>query len=98
MKYIADPWSHDVEWKEPFTGNESSNFQHAKTKFSIGSTAYEWNDESYIRPEVKDLVIYEMHIGDYSGDEFNFGDFSDVIEKINSGYFIDLGINAIEKI
>ena len=96
MKYIADPWSHDVEWKEPFTGNESSNFQHAKTKFSIGSTAYEWNDESYIRPEVKDLVIYEMHIGDYSGDEFNFGDFSDVIEKINSGYFTDLGINAIE--
>ena len=96
MKFIADPWSQDVEWKEPFTGNESSNFQHAKTKFSIGNTPYQWNDESYVRPEVKDLVIYEMHIGDYSGDEFNFGDFSDVIEKINSGYFTDLGINAIE--
>ena len=96
MKYIADPWSYDVEWKEPFTGNESSNFQHAKTKFSIGSTPYQWNDESYVRPEVKDLVIYELHIGDYSGDEFNFGDFSDIIEKINSGYFTDLGINAIE--
>ena len=32
-KYIADPWSENVEWKDPFTGDESANFQHAKTIF-----------------------------------------------------------------
>ena len=25
---------------------------------------YEWNDDSYIRPEMKDLIIYELHVGD----------------------------------
>ena len=96
IKYIADPWSEDVEWKDPFSGYESSNFQHAKTKFNIGDNPYQWNDDDFVRPETKDLVIYEMHIGDFSGDETVIGDYSDVIEKINSGYFNDLGINAIE--
>ena len=96
IKYIADPWSKDVEWKDPFSGYESSNFQHAKTKFNIGNNPYQWDDDSFVRPETKDLVIYEIHIGDFSGDEAVLGSYSDVIEKINSGYFYDLGINAIE--
>ena len=96
IKYIADPWSKDVEWKDPLTGKESGNFQHALTVFEVGGQEYEWNDDSYIRPEMKDLIIYELHVGDFLGEEDEIGTYENIIEKINSGYFEDLGINTIE--
>ena len=96
IKYIADPWSEDVEWKDPFTGMESGNFQHAKTVFEVGASDYSWSDDSYVRPEVKDLVIYELHVGDFLGIDGEIGTYSDIIDKINNGYFQDLGVNALE--
>ena len=70
--------------------------QNMKTIFEIGEVEYQWNDDDYIRPEVKDLIIYEMHIGDFIGIEGEIGTYETIIEKINSGYFAELGINAIE--
>ena len=96
IKYIADPWSKDIDWKDPFTGQESSNFQHAKTVFEVGSSEYSWDDDLYIRPEVRDLIIYELHVGDFLGIEDEIGVYDNIIEKIDEGYFGDLGINAIE--
>ena len=96
VKYVADPWSLDVEWVDPFSGNESGNFQDAKTFFAIGEEEYTWNDDAYIRPETKDLVIYELNVGDFLGQEGITGTYSEIINKIQSGYFNDLGINAIE--
>ncbi len=96
IKNIADPWSYDVEWKDPFTGLESGNFQHAKTIFEIGQSEYAWGDMLYDRPEVKDLIIYELHVGDFLGVENEVGTYQTVIDSINAGYFNDLGINAIE--
>jgi len=96
IKNIADPWSEDVEWKDPFTGYESGNFQHAKTIFQVGQTEYMWNDDDYNRPEVEDLIIYELHIGDFLGIEDEIGTYTNLIDAINAGYFNDLGINAIE--
>ena len=95
-KYIADPWSKDVEWKDPLTGQESANFQHALTVFEVGADEYQWTDSEYVRPEMRDLVIYEMHVGDFLGIEGQVGTYSDIIEEIESGYFTDLGINALE--
>ena len=96
IKYIADPWSKDVDWKDPLTGIESGNFQHALTVFEVGEDSYEWSDDSFVRPEVKDLIIYELHVGDFLGQDGQVGTYSEVINKINSGYFTELGINAIE--
>ena len=95
-KYIADPWSKDVEWKDPLTGQESSNFQNALTLFTIGEDEYEWTDSEYVRPQMEDLIIYEMHVGDFLGIEGQVGTYSYIIEKIESGYFADLGVNALE--
>ena len=95
-KYIADPWSKNVHWKDPFTGQESGNFQHAKTIFEIGEEEYEWNDSEYTIPPVEDLVIYEVHVGDFIGIDGEIGTYDNIIEKINNGYFSDLGINALE--
>ena len=96
LKYIADPWSEDVEWKDPLTGYESGNFQHALTVFEIGQDEYEWSDDDFVRPQMEDLIIYELHVGDFLGVDGEIGTYSNVIEKINAGYFSDLGINAIE--
>ena len=62
----------------------------------MGSDLYEWEDETFVRLEQNEVVIYEMHIGDFMSDGENHGTFNDVTAKIESGYFNDLGINAIE--
>ena len=37
-----------------------------------------------------------MHVGDFGPSTDEYGVFEDVVSKIESGYFEDLGINAIE--
>ena len=67
-KNIADPWSKDVTWLDPLGQWESSDYSHAKTAFSVGNDEFVWTDENFVRPEQKDVIIYEMHIGDFNGD------------------------------
>ena len=94
-KLIADPWSKNVQW-ENSGGSESADFQEALTKFKIGEDSYNWTDQSFNIPQIKDVIIYEMHLGDFKGDEQSTGTYQDLIEKIENGYFLDLGINTIE--
>ena len=95
-KLIADPWSKDVVWKDIIGISESSDFKRAKTNFNIGQSDYDWSDTGFIRPPINELIIYELHIGDFGSDNNDYGVFSDVTSKIESGYFNDLGINTIE--
>ena len=64
-------------------------------------TQYEWQHDDKPLPQNEDLVIYELHVGDFSGgpgDEPEEGQrkgrFQDVIDKLD--YLAGLGINAIE--
>ena len=95
-KLIADPWSKDVEWKDIIGVSESADYTRAKTKFTIGAQDFDWSDESFSRPIINELIIYELHIGDFSPDIDRYGVYNDVTAKIESGYFESLGINAIE--
>ncbi len=95
-KLIADPWSKDVTWLDPSGQWESGDYNHAKTVFSVGAPEFGWTDQNFNRPEQKDVIIYEMHIGDFNGDQVNTGTFSEVTQKIEVGYFNDLGVNTIE--
>ncbi len=95
-KNIADPWSEDVVWKDIIGISESADFKKAKTNFSIGESDYQWSDSNFSRPSINELIIYELHIGDFGADGNRYGNFNDVISKIESGYFNDLGVNAIE--
>ena len=56
---------------------------------------YEWKyDGSYLPPD-EELVIYEIHVGDFSGGESDpnaRGQFNNVTEKIE--YLKELGVNA----
>ncbi|MCP4710923.1 MAG: hypothetical protein GY869_20055, partial [Planctomycetes bacterium] len=97
IKYIADPWSKDVEWKDPNGGWESGNYQHAKTRFEVGSEAFNWTDQDFVRPPVENLVVYEMHISDFTGhSDGAIGTFQEVRDILESGYFEELGVNVVE--
>jgi 1,4-alpha-glucan branching enzyme len=59
--------------------------------------SYQWQHDQVNLPADHELVIYEMHIGDFSGGEDDpnpRGHYKNVIEKLD--YLCDLGINAIE--
>ena len=51
---------------------------------------YEWNDQNWKNPELKDYIFYELHTGTYTSQ----GDFQGIINKLD--YLVELGITAIE--
>lgn len=51
---------------------------------------FNWQDNEWRNPELKDYIIYELHTGTFSQE----GNFEGLIAKIE--YLKDLGINAIE--
>jgi 1,4-alpha-glucan branching enzyme len=55
---------------------------------------YEWKHDEVPLPVNRDLVIYEMHIGDFATKDGKKGQFKDTIEKLD--YLRDLGINCLE--
>jgi 1,4-alpha-glucan branching enzyme len=58
---------------------------------------YVWQHDDVPLPQNHELVLYEMHVADFSGgedDQYSRGTFRDAIGKLD--YLSDLGINAIE--
>ena len=74
---------------------------NGRTRIEVGpggvSTADDFNwesEDSYIRPNLEDLIIYELHVDDFAAMGNGLGKFSDVQNRLD--YFQSLGINAIE--
>ncbi len=82
-QWVQDPYGRS------FNGNDNDNTL-------IINNNYTWNDGSWTRPAKSSLVIYEMHIKDFSrGDSQAAGtNYQGVINKIP--YLTDLGINCVE--
>jgi 1,4-alpha-glucan branching enzyme len=63
-------------------------------------TTYQWQHDDKPLPDNDQLIIYELHVGDFTGGPGDIsgkrrkGNFQDVIDKLD--YLVDLGINAIE--
>ncbi len=78
----------------------SRRYEQGKTRIEIGnggiSTAddYEWISDDYIRPSLDSLIIYELHIDDFSAQGNGLGTFTDVIERLD--HIKQSGANAIE--
>jgi 1,4-alpha-glucan branching enzyme len=56
---------------------------------------YEWKYDSCFLPPDEELVIYEIHVGDFTGGEGDpkaRGKFRNILEKID--YLKQLGVNA----
>lgn len=87
---ITDPYATDVH---PETQNAILTLKAGKKIVD----EYVWRSDDVPLAENPHLVIYEMHVGDFSGgenDPFERGKYVDVIAKLD--YLAELGINAIE--
>jgi 1,4-alpha-glucan branching enzyme len=91
------------EWKtitDPYATNIDPSTQNSILYIKNGQKIvddYVWESDGVPLPENDRLVIYEMHVGDFSGGEedgFTRGKYTDVIAKLD--YLADLGVNALE--
>ncbi|MEQ8997403.1 MAG: alpha-amylase family glycosyl hydrolase [Coleofasciculus sp. B1-GNL1-01] len=93
-----DQW---VDVTDPYaTGVIDDETQNGVVRIKDGQRivdTYTWQHDDTPLPQNHELVIYEMHIGDFSGGEDDShprGQFKHVVEKID--YLCELGINAIQ--
>lgn len=89
-KSIADPYATNVDTE---TGNSILRVKNGHKTVD----EYAWKHDDVPLVNNHQMIIYEMHIGDFSGgenDPFERGKYPNVVEKLN--YLADLGVNAIE--
>lgn len=87
---VIDPYATDVD-EERTVG-----VVRVKDGQKIVDT-YVWQHDDKYLPDNRELVIYEMHVADFTGgevDQHKRGKYVDAIEKLD--YLKGLGINAIE--
>ena len=86
---INDPWGRDYGFKG--------------TKFTVGAEGltaddYVWKNKNFVRPNLNELVLYELSLMEYAGGYFNKPanqiNFKDLIKILP--HFDSLGVNAIE--
>ena len=78
---IADPYSRALRWTDG---------EQPHSLIEVGKTPYQWQDDGFGIKPLNELVIYEVHVGDFSPE----GTFKGVTERLS--YLQDLGISAIE--
>lgn len=89
-KTFTDPYATDVD---PPTQNSILKIKNGEKIVD----EYVWQHDDVALPQNHALVIYEMHVADFSGGEddgYNRGKYADVIAKLN--YLEELGVNALE--
>lgn len=78
---VGDPYGKRLTWA-------GGNIPNAIIR--IGAEEYQWNDGSFGIKPMNQLVIYELHVGDFSPE----GNFKGVTDRLD--YLADLGVDAIE--
>lgn len=93
----ADQW---VDVVDPYATDIDDHTQNAVVRVKDGDRivdTYVWQHDDKPLPGDRELVIYEMHVADFSGGEADplaRGKYEHVVEKLD--YLAELGINAIE--
>ncbi|HEY9639748.1 MAG TPA: alpha-amylase family glycosyl hydrolase [Coleofasciculaceae cyanobacterium] len=95
--FKPDEW---VDVIDPYATDIDDPSQNAVVQIKDGDRivdTYVWQHDDEPLPADRELIIYELHVGDFSGgedDPYTRGKYKHVIEKL--GYLCELGINAIE--
>ncbi|MEH2144876.1 alpha-amylase family glycosyl hydrolase [Nostoc sp.] len=87
---VIDPNATDVNETEKFSMVQIKNGQRI-------IDTYVWQHDEKPLPDNRELVIYEMHVADFTGDEVGLdkrGKYLGIIAKLD--YLVELGVNAIE--
>ncbi|HZK19751.1 MAG TPA: alpha-amylase family glycosyl hydrolase [Treponemataceae bacterium] len=92
-RFASDPYGKAWSWEDNSNGGWSI----------VVNPEYTWNDSAWSIPTIEDLVIYEMHLKDFSSHDSssensvqatNKGKYAGLTDSIP--YLTELGINAIE--
>ncbi len=95
--FESDQW---VDVVDPYATDVDDEKQIGIVRVKDGKKvvdAYVWQHDDTPLPQNHELVIYEMHVADFTGgevDQYRRGKYVDAIEKLD--YLKELGINAIE--
>jgi 1,4-alpha-glucan branching enzyme len=95
--FEPDQW---VDVNDPYVTDIDNASQNGVVRIKDGDRivdTYIWKHDDQPLPADQALVIYELHVGDFSGGESDpnpRGQYKHVVEKLD--YLVDLGINAIE--
>ncbi|AFG38388.1 alpha-amylase family glycosyl hydrolase [Spirochaeta africana] len=93
---LNDPtWDADDQWiSDPY----GRAFRNDGSNTILIDTDYNWTTSNYSRPAREDLIIYEMHMDDFTREDSAYDSINGIImrakEKIP--YLVELGINAVE--
>jgi 1,4-alpha-glucan branching enzyme len=79
---VGDPYARALRWAE------GSPQPHALVE--VGARPYAWGDDGFGIKPLNQLVIYELHVGDFSP----AGTIASVIERLD--HMAGLGVDAIE--
>ncbi len=93
-KYVFQP---GTVWKTDARGRAMDQNDYGNTLI-IDPSTYAWGDLTWQAPAFEDLVIYELHVGTFSGlnDGLNrMGRFRDVVDR-HLAHLKYLGITAVE--
>ena len=89
----GDRYFYRLEERETLLPDPSSRWQpdgvHGPSAV-VDPGQFRWNDGRWKRPELRDLVVYELHVGTFTEE----GTFRAAIEKLV--HLRDVGVNAIE--
>ena len=96
-QFEADSW---IDVIDPYATDVDDEKKYGLIRVKGGDRiidTYVWQHDDVPLPENRQLVIYELHIADFTGgevDDDRKGKYTDAISKLD--YLRDLGINAIE--
>ena len=86
--WVGDPYATEVCWE----GNTPCAYLRDPV------APFEWTDDDWQTPPVRDLVIYELCVRDFAGvwrdNQPVYGDFRSLLHYVD--YLADMGINAVE--
>lgn len=89
---VLDPWNDQYITAETYPDLKSypEKASGIVSVFQTGQEPYEWQVTDFKRPDTQDLIIYELHLRDFT----DKGTYRAALEKVP--YLKELGINAIE--
>lgn len=92
----AHPYQYVVEGEivicDPFARilAEDASCHPPRAVIRVGQKPFQWNHDDWKRPQLHELILYELHVGDFTPE----GTLAAAITRLD--YLQNLGINAIE--
>jgi 1,4-alpha-glucan branching enzyme len=79
---ICDPYARALA--------EDSEYDPPRALVEVDSQPFAWQHDDWARPDFSDLILYEIHVGDFMPE----GSFDGVTSRLD--YLKELGVNCIE--